>query len=356
MRMSQLQKPLKKKTMKTQPNNWYAMEQKSDAEGNSTSDAEIYIYDEIGGWGVTANDFIASLESLNEVETINLRVNSPGGSIIEGNVIFNALKRHAASVTVYIDGLAASMASVIAMAGDQIIMADNALLMIHNPWTVSIGDSEQLRKDADLMDKMKSAIVNAYGRSNYDADELTALMDDTTWLTADEALEAGFIDRIETGMKAAASLADMQAVAAKAETTLPIEKIVASLQSKHDEALETLNNENASNCDALAQSAMTISDLQNQVTDFNDRIQKMNTDHKAELEAAEAVTAQAVAAQAAEIFGRQTLESIAEPEGNDDASQVTAENFWTEYAEVGKRDGLEAKNVWYSKHKHLIGK
>jgi ATP-dependent protease ClpP protease subunit len=142
-------------TMKTETNNWYAMEIAKDSEGNATSSAEISIYDEIGGWGVTANDFIASLESLGEVSNIDLRISSPGGSIIEGNVIYNAIKRHPANVTVYIDGMAASMASVIAMAGDEIVMAENALLMIHNPWTVSIGDSEQLRKDADLMDKMK---------------------------------------------------------------------------------------------------------------------------------------------------------------------------------------------------------
>ena len=88
--------------MKTETNNWYAMEIAKDSEGNATSTAEISIYDEIGGWGVTANDFIASLEALGEVSNIDLRISSPGGSIIEGNVIYNAIKRHPANVTVYI--------------------------------------------------------------------------------------------------------------------------------------------------------------------------------------------------------------------------------------------------------------
>jgi len=220
--------------MKQSTNTWYAMEQKIDAEGNESSKAEIFIYDEIGGYEVNANTFIGQLEALEGIEQIDLRISSPGGSIVEGNVIFNAIKRHPANVTVYIDGMAASMASVIAMAGDEVLMADNALLMIHNPWTVSIGDSEQLRKDADLMDKMKSAIINAYSRSNYSTEELEELMDSTTWFTADEAFEAGFIDGTVEGLKAAATLSEMETIAKQAGATLPVEKIVSSIVAKND--------------------------------------------------------------------------------------------------------------------------
>ena len=194
---------------KSKTNSWYAMEQETVAEGVKSSKAEIFIYDEIGGFGVEANQFIQDIDALGEVEQIDLRISSPGGSIIEGNVIFNAIKRHPANVTVYIDGMAASMASVIAMAGDEVLMADNALLMIHNPWTVAIGDSEGLRKEADLMDKMKSAIINAYSRSNYTNEELEELMNATTWFTADEAMEAGFIDGTVQGLKAAASVTEL---------------------------------------------------------------------------------------------------------------------------------------------------
>jgi len=136
--------------------------------------------------------------------------------------------------------MAASMASVIAMAGDEIIMADNALLMIHNPWTVSIGDSDQLRKDAELMDKMKSAIINAYGRSNYSQEELEELMNAETWFTADEAIDAGFVDGTTQGLKAAASISELAACAKQVGATLPVEKIVAGVVTKYEKQIDDL--------------------------------------------------------------------------------------------------------------------
>ena len=120
-------------------NKWFAMSRKTDAEGKQSSEAEISINDNIGGWGITANDFIADMKDLGDVDTINVRISSGGGSIVEGNAIFNALKRHPAKIVTHIDSIAASMASVIAMAGDEVRMAANALFMIHNPWTASIG-------------------------------------------------------------------------------------------------------------------------------------------------------------------------------------------------------------------------
>ena len=111
-------------------NKWFAMSPSNPSEDKPSS-AEISIYDQIGGFGVSANDFIDELKELGDVEQINLRISSGGGSIVEGNTIFNALKRHGAKVITHVDSLAASMASVIAMAGDEIHMAENALLMIH---------------------------------------------------------------------------------------------------------------------------------------------------------------------------------------------------------------------------------
>jgi len=295
---------------------------------NEGKSAEISIYDEIGGWGVTATDFMDSLEALGEVETIDLRISSPGGSIIEGNVIFNAIKRHAANVTVYIDGMAASMASVIAMAGDQIVMAENALLMIHNPWTVSIGDSEQLRKDADLMDKMKDSIINAYSRADYSAEELENLMNETTWFTAQEALESNFIDAIDTKLEMAASLTDLAAIASKAEVSLPVEKIVASLKEQNKREVKTLNSELTSANDQLVANAETItnlqleiSDLQNETESHKAKITEMEDSHKSALEEAQKVTEQAVAAKAAEIVGSQTQEALVEENNQGPDSQ-----------------------------------
>lgn len=108
-------------------NSWFRMQAQ---EGNS---ADIYIYDEIGYWGVTAKQFVANLKALGDITHINLHINSPGGDVFDGIAIFNALKHHGASITAYIDGLAASMASVIAMVGNPVIMPENTMMMIHYP-------------------------------------------------------------------------------------------------------------------------------------------------------------------------------------------------------------------------------
>ena len=128
---------------------FYALEKSNNGE------ATIHLYDEVGAFGSGSKEFLADLGKL-DGQHIHLRINSPGGSVVEGTAIYNALRRHKGGLTVHIDALAASMASVIAMSGSPVYIADNALLMIHNPWTVSAGDSDQLRKEADLLDKLKS--------------------------------------------------------------------------------------------------------------------------------------------------------------------------------------------------------
>ena len=340
---------------KTTTNTWYAMEQETVAEGDKSSKAEVFIYDEIGGYGVGANNFIQDLEGLGDVEQIDLRISSPGGSIIEGNVIFNAIKRHPANVTVYIDGMAASMASVIAMAGDEILMADNALLMIHNPWTVSIGDSEQLRKDADLMDKMKSAITNAYGRSNYSEEELEELMNAETWFTADEAIEAGFIDGTIEGLKAAASIGEMAAIASQAGATLPVEKIVASIVNKHDQVVTKLEDHILDVTSQVEQREEEIAELQNSKKDYISQIEEMKDTHSKQLEDASEATTKQLAVAAAELMALQTEEAVSEASNEADAPK-SADSFWEEYKAVGKSQGLEAKNKWYAENKHLLNK
>ena len=340
---------------KSKKNSWYAMEQETVAEGVKSSKAEIFIYDEIGGCGVEANQFIQDIEALGEVEQIDLRISSWGGSIVEGNVIFNAIKRHPANVTVYIDGVAASMASVIAMAGDEVLMADNALLMIHNPWTVAVGESKELRKEADLMDKMKSAIINAYSRSNYSTEELEELMDATTWFTADEAMEAGLIDGTVEGLKAAASVKELSAIAAQAGATLPVEKIVSSIVAKNDAKVALLENQIQGLETAVDEYSTEIEELQNSAKDFITQKEIMETNHKSELEASQEITAQAVSCAAAELMALQTQEAIAES-SNETETKVDAESFWADYKAVGKAEGLEAKNKWFKENKHLIQK
>lgn len=346
----------------TTTKSWYAIEQETNAEGDKSAKAEIFVYDEIGGYGIAATQFIQDLEGLGEVDQIDLRISSPGGSIIEGNVIFNAIKRHSANVTVYIDGMAASMASVIAMAGDEILMADNALLMIHNPWTVSIGDSDQLRKDADLMDKMKSAIINAYGRSNYSEEELEELMNAETWFTAQEALEAGFIDGTTEGLKAAASIKELAACAAQVGATLPVEKIVSGVVSKYESQIDDLDDQlfeahsdlDAQNLIVEAKDA-EILQLQNSLDQYKNEIEDMEQEHQEQLLEAGEVTAQAVASAAADLMALQTAEAISEA-SNEIEKSFDSKSFWDEYRAIGKSQGLDAKNKWYAENKHLLNK
>lgn len=171
---------------------WYSFKASADS-----STAEISIYDEIGDWGVSAKDFLRDLKSLPQQAQVTLRINSPGGEIVAGHAIFNAIQRHPGGVVTVIDGMAASMASVIALAGKTVAMAKNGLFMIHNPWGFAMGDSEGLQKTADLLDKMKGLILDVYeAKTGKARDELSRLMDEETWLTADEALEMGFIDTI----------------------------------------------------------------------------------------------------------------------------------------------------------------
>ena len=186
-------------TTPTSTPKFYALEQ------TGNNETTVTLYDEIGAFGAGSKEFLADLGKLSG-QHIHLRINSPGGSVVEGTAIYNALRRHEGGLTVHIDALAASMASVVAMSGSPVFMADNALLMIHNPWTVSMGESKDLRKEADLLDKLKSTLVNAYVRkTGINAEEIGAMMDAETWLDAVEAVALGFADAIEEGVAAAAT-------------------------------------------------------------------------------------------------------------------------------------------------------
>jgi ATP-dependent Clp endopeptidase proteolytic subunit ClpP len=181
---------------------WYKIENKGEA-------AEIWIYEEIGedfwsGDGITAKSFQKDLATI-KAGQINLHINSPGGSVWDGLTIANLLKQHPANVTTYIDGLAASIASVIALAGNKVVMAENALFMIHNPYGMAMGDATEMRKMADTLDKVRDSIVLSYtGKTGKDEGEITALMDAESWLSSFEALELGFIDEITEQMDMAA--------------------------------------------------------------------------------------------------------------------------------------------------------
>ncbi len=169
--------------------------------------ADIYIYDEIGGWGISARRFTEDLISLGNLSHINLHIHSPGGEVFDGIAIYNQLKNHSATITVYIDGLVASMASVIAMVGDTVIMPKNAMMMIHKPWGVSWGDANDMREYADLLDKLENVLIPAYvAKTGKTTEEITAMLEQETWLDGDECVEHGFADKVIEPVKAMASL------------------------------------------------------------------------------------------------------------------------------------------------------
>lgn len=181
--------------------NWFRMQAKED------QTVDIYIYDEIGGWGISARGFTEDLLSLGNLSHINLHIHSPGGEVFDGIAIYNQLKNHSATITVYIDGLAASMASVIAMVGDTVIMPKNAMMMIHKPWGVSWGDANDMREYADLLDKLENVLIPAYvAKTGKTTEEMTAMLEQETWLDGDECVEHGFADKVIEPVKAMASL------------------------------------------------------------------------------------------------------------------------------------------------------
>lgn len=160
---------------------------------------EILIYDAIGqdwfGEGVTAKSIKRQLDEYSAETDITVRINSPGGDVFDGFAIFNLLRQHKATINVVIDGLAASAASVIAMAGDTVEMAENALLMIHNPYTFAVGDASEMLKTAEMLETVKDSIITSYQvRVALSDEELSNAMDDETWYSYDEALENGFVD------------------------------------------------------------------------------------------------------------------------------------------------------------------
>ena len=135
------------------------------------------IYDEIGAFGIPAKAFLDELKALGPVAELTVRINSPGGSVFDGVAIYNALKRHDAAITVWIDGIAASIASMIAMAGDEVVMPENAMLVLHDPSGLVAGTASDMRAMAEALDRMKAGMVAAYrDKSGRDDAEIEALM------------------------------------------------------------------------------------------------------------------------------------------------------------------------------------
>lgn len=164
-------------------------------------EAEILIYDYIGWGGVTALDFVAAVKAL-KVPRITVALNTPGGDVFDGLAIYNVLKAHEAEVHVRIDALAASIGSIIALAGDQIDMAESAYMMIHNPWGMVIGNANDMREMAGTLDKVGGSLEKIYqDRTGLSPKAVRAVMDAETWYTAEEAKAIGLVDSVTNKKK-----------------------------------------------------------------------------------------------------------------------------------------------------------
>ena len=170
--------------------------------------ATIYVYEEIGEWGVTGKAFAEQMQGLAKAQRINVRINSPGGDVFDGLAMFNLLNRHGGEVTVDVDGWAASAASVVAMAGRPLNMAANSFLLIHPPWTVAGGNAGDFRRAADQLEAVGDKLVSTYAESRgVDRDTVADWVASETMFSADEAVAAGMADAV-TGESAIAAKAD----------------------------------------------------------------------------------------------------------------------------------------------------
>ncbi|MGE0290365.1 MAG: head maturation protease, ClpP-related [Bradyrhizobium sp.] len=174
---------------------------------------EMLIYGPIGfkdwdGDGITSKQFADEMKKLDKATTIDVRVNSEGGDVFTGKMIYSRLVEHKAKIVVHIDGLAASAASYIAMAGDEIIISEGGFVMVHSAWSVAVGNAAEMRRMADLLETVSDTICDVYvARTGKTKQQCAKWMADETWFTAKEAIANGFADSMVENLKVAASVA-----------------------------------------------------------------------------------------------------------------------------------------------------
>lgn len=179
---------------------WYSIPT-IEAKGKST---DIHIYDEIGVHGITAKSFLEDLRGL-KGKDLTVHINSTGGDVFQGQAIYTALKNYNGKVTVKIEGLAASMATIIALAADKVEMTSNSLFMIHSPMSNVFGNKAQMRKQINALEKVETTMLSVYkAKTNISEDEIEQMMARETWLSAHEALELGFVDEVLGAVKVVA--------------------------------------------------------------------------------------------------------------------------------------------------------
>jgi len=225
-----------KTALQVEDESWYKINATADGESESKT-IEIFIYGEIGTWGITASQFIQDLKAADDgVSPVVVAFNTIGGDLFDGLAIHNALSRLGERCTARIDALAASAGSVAACGAHRIVMASNAMFMIHNPWTLAGGDAEDLRRVADVLDQTFEAIIAAYKAKAPDIDdaELRRMVNDETWLTAQESLALGLADEIGNGVKVQACLGQGAAMARYRQTP---QALLDQLTASHAEPL-----------------------------------------------------------------------------------------------------------------------
>lgn len=191
---------MKNKLMQLFIENNAAKGRKFEIKNNHEGEATVYLYDAIGGfWGVDASDFVKEIAGI-DAQTIHLRINSPGGDVFDGRAIQTALRQHPAKVVAHVDGLAASAATYVALGADEVEISEGAFFMIHKGWTMQIGNADDMRESAQLLDKVDESISADYQRkTGASVEQIEQWMADETWFSAQEALDQGFVDRIYEG-------------------------------------------------------------------------------------------------------------------------------------------------------------
>lgn len=178
--------------------------------GLADKKGELFLYGEISdtswfGDEVTPAQFQKDLSAMGDIKSLDVFINSPGGDVFAGITIYNMLKRHPAEITVHVDGLAASAASIVAMVGDRIVMPKSATMMIHNAWSFAYGNKTDMREMADELERLDKQLTDIYAeRTGKDAETITAWMDSERWMSGDEALADGFCDEVEQNKQIAA--------------------------------------------------------------------------------------------------------------------------------------------------------
>ena len=257
---------------------WYNIQNKA---GET---ADIYIFDEIGTYGVTAQDFISEIKGLKDMP-INLRINSLGGDVFDGMAMYNVIKRRESKTTVYIEGIAASIATIIALGADEVIMAENSLFMIHNAWGGTSGEAKDMRKTAETLDKITSELTDIYVKKtglSYDA--LAEMMDEESWLNAQEAFDLGFIDTISDSIKVAAKYdvskfknITQEEIKNKLSININNKKMTNELKdwfnSKVEEIVASVKGEVKVSADVAEQTAITVNlgdneEITNKISEF----------------------------------------------------------------------------------------